>query len=730
LAGVASLAKQLAELTGVPDLPAAAEAAGWLHDLGKYQPEWQRYLKSSAAGLRPSTVPHSVYGAAFAFTTMEHCPISAIIAGHHSGLGDFFSDVQPLLDAGKKAPEDLVRALVSAAVADGCELPLSLPLPQCAGDDDGMRRLEFWTRILFSILIDADRLNTSGRSRRDRPLDPGHLLEVLRAKAPQPKVGASERLNELRRQVFEACVTAGSEPRGFFDLTVPTGGGKTRSSMAFALAHARKHNLRRVFVVIPYLSIIEQNAREYRELFGSDVVLEHHSAVVADDRPTKGEEYTSLSPCEVAAENWDAPVVVTTSVQFLETLLAANTRRCRRLHSVARSVILFDEAQCLPTHILDPLMEVFRELTTNYGCSIVFSTATQPAFRYCPTGLTNGLRDGELKSILPGDLRDNLYRDLKRVTYTNATTTTWDWDALVREMLNGPSLCVLNTRKHARAVWEKLQEKVEDKSSVRHLSSSLCPQHRLDILGKRTDEGTGSIYSRLNANQPCWVVSTQVIEAGVDISFPRVFRAIGPLDSIVQAAGRCNREGEWPSGSVTIFTPEDDAMPQGSYQMATGLALTTLSEVSADDLATNPAVFTKYFAELYGRLATDLTDIQKMRLDWKFEAVAQAATVITDTGRSVIVPYGRGKRLASKIRKLGRFDRRLLRALQRYTVNLREHDFQVARAAGLVTPLVRPFGSQAISEQIDEGPWVLSEGSYHDDLGVVLENRPLDDFLI
>lgn len=582
-----------------------------------------------------------------------------------------------------------------------------------------MRRLEYWTRMLFSLLIDADRLDTAGRERSDRPLDPGRLLELLRVRMPPPKEGASVRLNQLRRQVFEACITAGGQARGFFELTVPTGGGKTRSGMAFALAHAAKHDLRRVFVVIPYLSIIEQNAREYRDLFGSEVVLEHHSAVVSEDAP-KGSGYMSLSPTELATENWDTPVVVTTSVQFLETLLAASTRRCRRLHSVARSVILFDEAQCLPTHLLNPLLDVFRELTTNYGCSVVFSTATQPAFRQS-NGLTCGLKETERKSLLPETLTAELYRDLKRVTYTNATATPWEWNSLVGEMLKGPALCVLNTRKHARTVWELLREKVDDKSSVRHLSSSLCAQHRLDILGKRTDKGTDSIYSRLNAGQPCWVVSTQVIEAGVDISFPRVFRALGPLDSIVQAGGRCNREGESAtSGEVIIFKPADNTIPKGIYQTATDLAATHLGEISAADLATKPEVFAKYFKELFNRRSTDAADIQAMRADWKFDSVADAAKVIDDGGRAVIVPYGKAKTHIRSLRKHGNYDRRSLRALQRYTVNLRENDFRTGREVGLITPLIPASSSGRSAEQDDSGPWVLAEGSYHEDLGVTL----------
>ena len=398
LEGVAKLAKKLAIATGVPSLPEAAEAAGWLHDLGKYQLNWQKYLLASAAGLKPKTVPHSIHGAAYALREFGHCPLVIAIAGHHTGLQDW--DDGNKIETTEQASAEVIEGLVATAKAECSSFPTTVASPEFEDSHNGARRLEYWTRMLFSSLIDADRLDTAGRGRLDSPLDPKRLLGILREKAPKPKADTDGQLNNLRRQVFEECVTAGKQPRGFFELTVPTGGGKTRSGMAFALSHAEKHDLRRVFVVIPYLSIIEQNARDYRTVFGEGVVLEHHSAVVPDDqKPPPSEPYRSKAPAELAAENWDAPIIVTTSVQFLETLLAASTRRCRRLHSVARSVIVFDEAQCLPTHILNSLMDVFRELVSNYGCSVVFSTATQPAFRHSPLGLTHGLKENERQSI-------------------------------------------------------------------------------------------------------------------------------------------------------------------------------------------------------------------------------------------------------------------------------------------------------------------------------------------
>lgn len=730
---VARAAVRLAVAAAPTDehLSAAARAAGLLHDLGKYQPAWQAYLRAEVRSRGSGrSVPHAIHGAAHAFQ-VGHGPVALAVAGHHGGLADWHS-LENGLAVGTKVPEEVLPELVTAARSDLAEFPLGLEMPAWFGEDGTEHRRDFWTRVLFSVLVDADRVETekfdTGRARTPPRLDPATLLAKLDAHRAEKAKGRTDSLTALRNEVYAGCVAAGGRDRGFFALTVPTGGGKTLSAMAFALAHARRHHLRRVIVVIPYLSIIEQNAREYREVFGPEVVLEHHSAVADDGwKPPPGEPYRR-SPAELAAENWDAPVVVTTSVQFLETLLAASTRRCRRLHNVAGSVILFDEAQCLPTHLLNPLLDVFRELVNRWGCSALFSTATQPAFRRSTLGLTCGLTDDDLKPVLGSGLEAKLFTDLQRVTYTDATAAPWAWDELVGRMAEGPALCVLNLRRHAREVWEKLRAGVHDRygaeaaANVRHLSSSLCPEHRLAVLGRREDPAPGTLYHRLKAGKPCWLVSTQVVECGVDISFPRVFRALGPLDAIVQAAGRCNREGELGSrgGTVTVFRPVDDGMPPGLYQAAAGQAATLLGEVTSEQLATDPAVFARYFDALYKLADTDAAGIQDLRAEFKFASVAEAARVIADGGRSVIVPYTSATKWVARIRRKNRYSRVELRRLQRYSVSLRPNDFQAARQLGLVAPLLPGQ---------DDGPMVLVDGSYHDELGVLIQGRPLGDFI-
>ena len=728
LCKVAERAKVLAGKAAPTDwsLTTTAEAAGLLHDLGKYRPEWQAYLHGG-----PQT-PHAIHGAAYSEHILNNSPLALVIGGHHAGLHDSVAFFQKLANE-EREHQTILKQIVVWAAEEIPNFPTAeLPIPFKGDDDRSLRQFEFWTRVLFSLLIDADRLETeqfyTGRARDSRPLVPSQLLQQVKAERDRKAAGKTGVLADLRNRIFDECVRAGGSDRGFFELTVPTGGGKTLSGMAFALAHAVQQGLRRVIVVIPYLSIIEQNAREYQRILGRENVIEHHSAV-GEQEKTSADEPTRRSWAELATENWDAPVIVTTSVQFLETLLEASPRRCRKLHNVARSVILFDEAQCLPTHILNPLVSVFRELTDTFGCSAVFSTATQPAFRHGP-GLTEGLKPGELKPILPEPLVAESFRSLRRVEYRPELGSTWTWDQLVERLaqktLHPQALCVLNTRRHAREVWEKLRGKAADKSAVVHLSSAMCAEHRLAVLGDPEIPAPGTVRRRLKDGQPCWLVSTQVIEAGVDVDFPRVFRALGPLDSIVQVGGRCNREGGLRDaagnpvfGEVVIFQPDDAGIPRGLYQTATGKARAFLGEYTSEQLVMDPAVFAKYFHELYGLADCDTHEIQEKRAQFQYREVAEKARVISDGGTPVIVPYKIATKWIHRIRRTGTFDRAVLRRLQRYTVNVRANDLRQLQALGATQTLLG-----------DDGPLVLDGSAYDDSLGVVIRGLSPDDFLV
>ena len=719
LCNVAELARQFATPFGLADV---AHLAGLLHDLGKYRQPFQEYL----AGKRPRSVEthHAVYGAALAFQRGWGGPAFAI-AGHHAGLHDL-NNLQELVYGKQYDAMNWLDPLVNRFEEELGKIPNELAEPEA--EDCAVR--EFYVRMLFSCLVDADFLDTEQFSRRQErspvKLDAALLLERLQAH--RGKFDSSGELNALRNRVFENCLAKAAEPAGFFSLTVPTGGGKTLAGMAFALEHARRHEMRRVIVVIPYLSIIEQNAAEYRKVLdpkNRGIVIEHHSAVASkDDNDEQGR-----SPEELAAENWDAPIIVTTSVQFIESLFANRTSKCRKLHNIANSVVLLDEVQTLPSHLLAPLLHVLRDLEKHYQVSFVFSTATQPALRRSPS-LKQGFDANDVKEIVsqPGDL----FKKLGRVVYEVRKAES-DWSELAAEWISEPrALGVVNTRKQAAEWWELLRDSLKEQGlredeleaklrGVLHLSSAMCAEHRTQVIKK--------VRRRLRERRFCWLVSTQVVEAGVDIDFPLVYRALGPLDSIVQAAGRCNREGRLPNkGRVVVFRPMDAKLPGGVYRVATDIAARLLDQLDTDDLSGDPTLFGRYFGELFEYVPTDHhvkreCSIQEDREELRFREVARKARVISDDTHAVIAPWGESLKEVAAIRNRPqdgpRFTRKDLRGLQRFMVNLHSRDFQKLGTMGLLCPLLPNMEL-----------YVLSEAAYHEHLGVVVEQHPTEDFLL
>ncbi len=636
LRNVADKAREFAEPLGISD---AAELAGLLHDLGKYRLPFQQYL----AGERPRSVEtfHAMYGAALAFQRNWLGPAFAI-AGHHAGLHNL-GDLQALVCGEKYDAMNRFVPLVKQFEAEGEKIPNKLSEPEFADPKKDKAIIEFYVRMLFSCLVDADFLDTEqfkarasaatrSHQRRSVKLDASLLLDRLQAH--RGKFDSSVELNQLRNRVFEDCLAKASEPAGFFSLTVPTGGGKTLSGMGFALEHARRHGMQRVIVVIPYLSIIEQNAAEYRKVLdpkNEGIVIEHHSGVVGKD----DDEKHGRTPEELATENWDAPVIVTTSVQFIESLFANRTSKCRKLHNIANSVVLLDEVQTLPSHLLNPLLHVLRDLQEHYCTSFVFSTATQPAFSRS-TSLSHGFDANEMKEIVSEP--DELFQKLSRVVYKVRTTES-DWSELAAEWAGEhQALGVVNTRKEAAEWWELLRDskrkglrKEEFETSVLHLSSAMCAEHRTQVLE--------TVRQSLREDRFCWLVSTQVVEAGVDIDFPLVYRALGPLDSIVQAAGRCNREGLLRSkGRVVVFRPKDAKLPGGVYRVATDIAARLLDQLSMDDFSGESDLFSRYFDELFQYVPTDYQrrPIQDDREALRFREVARKAKVISDDTQPVL----------------------------------------------------------------------------------------------
>lgn len=719
-----------------PEFAEPARWAGLLHDLGKYREEFQEYLLGKRESSRETQ--HAIYGAALCFQKDWLAPTFAI-AGHHAGLDDAGrlqekiigkqTDNTPVDKAGDPLEEIARRFECEVAV-----IPDQIKEPAFVTSNE--HRAEFYIRMLFSALVDADFLDTEEHfapsERAPQKFKPDELLSLLitekNSKSPDGE------LNELRNRIFKECLAAAQLPQGFFTLTVPTGGGKTLSSMAFALAHGAHHKLDRVIVVIPYLSIIEQNASQYRRIFDPEckgIVVEHHSAIeVSDDRESR-----CRSPLELAAENWDAPIIVTTSVQFIESLFANKPSRCRKLHNIARSVVILDEVQTLPSHLLNPLLNVFHDLRDNYGVSFVFSTATQPAFR-----LSSLLSEGIARSAVTEITKDtdSVFKQLQRVSFRlPRDSEELGWNVLASQMAShNQVMCVVNTRKQAFELWEELVRNADDRESVFHLSSAMCAQHRSDVLGADRDPEPRTIRERLRSGQPCRVVSTQLVEAGVDLDFPSVYRALGPLDSIVQAAGRCNREGSLQNvdgdkilGEVIVFRPANHALPRGVYRTATDITATILATSEPNRLATDHELFAEYFSRLYQSVPVDYSraresSIQKDRAHLRFRTVAGKARVITDDGVPVVVPYEKGKVLMAEIanRPLAkgrpRFDRHDLRRLQRYMVNLRKNDFEILLAFGQLEMLLPNLEL-----------YVLAEGFYDKHLGVLVKERPSEDFI-
>ncbi len=697
-------------------------ALGRWHDLGKYSQAFQEYLSRTAdpdAGVEGGgRVDHSTYGAQHAARLVgKHAGrvLAFCIAGHHAGLADATSD-----------DETARRRTLEARLAAGhprvpqVQLPPNEPwspqlkLPFVLSPHNRGFQVAFFTRMLFSCLIDGDRVATEAFCNPTQSADrntPRAPIDELRSKLHgylqhRQREAAATPVNRLRAQVLQDCLTAASLQPGFFSLNVPTGGGKTFSSLAFALSHAKAHRLRRVVVAIPFTSIIEQTADEYRTALGDlaqGTLVEHHSNIA----PKKDTRRNQL-----ATENWDAPLIVTTNVQLYESLFAAATTPCRKLHRVARSVIILDEAQTLPVEVLAPTLFALKELVEHYGCTVVLCTATQPALNKrdgFPIGIDN-VR--EIVKDVPA-----LYQALKRVRINHLGKLTDD--ELARRLGVEPAaLCIVNSRPHAAKVHEALVRVRQDASF--HLSTFMCAQHRRHTLKE--------IRARLANREQCRVVSTQLIEAGVDVDFPVVYRAPAGFDSIAQAAGRCNREGGLDHGSVYLFE-SDTPLPIGFLRNSAATARELTSRY-ADPL--EPEAVRAYFELFYwsqshrwdnknvlAALADELREKDKLLL--KFETAACLFRIIRDDQAQILVPYDTGaRRLRDGLRRGEPVTFQLIRRAQRYTVGVYRHDLDSLLARG------------AVEEHEESGLFLLvNDAAYSRERGLAFEGIGTDaDLLI
>ena len=695
---------------------AAAEwgaIAGLWHDLGKYQPVFQSYLRA-AVGMTetdtpPGRVKHAIAGAIHANQTHGAYGrlLAYVIAGHHAGLPDWRPDEaagSPLSQELMKEPRTLEQAMRGAPPEDILQPGITLLRPPISHAGE----LHLWLRMLFSALVDADYLDTERFMNESRGALRGAYADIatLRSTFWQYMADrfpeADTKLNVLRSKILQHCQAQAACRPGLFTLTVPTGGGKTLASLGFALDHAAVHSLKRVIYVIPFTSIIEQTADVFRTVFSAfdpDPVIEHHSNLDPEAETVSG---------RLAAENWDAPVVITTNVQFLESLYAAKTSRCRKLHNIAQSVVILDEAQLLPPEHLKPILDVLRQLLANYRVSVVLSTATQPELlksRTDPFGRTTLEGLGQATELAPDPAR--LYEDLRRVKVRLPETPTdrSDWDDIADEMKSQRQvLCIVNRRDDAAVLWRKLPD------GTIHLSARMCGAHRASTISR--------IRELLERGEPVRVVSTQLVEAGVDLDFPVVLRAMTGLDSIAQAAGRCNREGRLPSGgSVIVFNPPQPS-PSGLLLKAEQAAGVVLGSSTGDPLA--PSNFARYFDLLYGDVNTHdkgevmhILSVDAGKGAIQFRTAAQRFRLIEDAEQQpVLTRWKEGGSLIKRLQAEGPH-RDLMRLLQRYSVTL--HDYQLGRL----------LDSQDVA--ICDGIAIqMSDSLYHPQLGLLPDPPSLD----
>jgi CRISPR-associated endonuclease/helicase Cas3 len=705
LRSVGDLAAEFASTFGHADW---GRLAGIWHDLGKYSSAFQSYI-ARGSGFDPEAhieggkgrVNHSSAGALHAVEKLggKGRLLAYLIAGHHAGLPDWHSNEHALSSLSQRLEDrQHLQTILDATITIPIDVlePAITPATKPLGGEAG---LAFWLRMLFSCLVDGDFLDTEKFMDGEKTQSRGSFssIEELLGKFDEymTKLTAEAKptpVNCVRAEVLRQCRERASDIPGLFSLTVPTGGGKTLSGLAFALTHALRYKKPRIIYVIPYTSIIEQTAGIFRGIFGDNVV-EHHSNLDPEKESAKS---------RLATENWDASIIVTTNVQFFESLFAARTSSCRKLHNIVNSVVVLDEAQLLNPEFLQPIMDTMNLLARYYGVTFVLSTATQPALNSREGfGWTFRGLDG-VREIMTDP--DALYRDLTRVKIEMPLDfhARRGWDEIATELITHESvLAVVNTRRDCRELHRLMPE------GTIHLSAAMCGEHRSQVVA--------GIRERLEKKFPTQVVSTQLVEAGVDIDFPVVYRALSGLDSIAQAAGRCNREGEQECGKVVVFVPPKSS-PPGTLRRAEQTTVSLLSGSMADPMARE--LFTRYFENFYAKAdsldkhgITDLLTSDARELKIQFRTAAEKFRLIDDIeSQAILVWFGESPSLIGMLKKNGP-ERWLMRKLQRYSVNLPRRVVDKLIETGEVEEVWPGIFAQAVSTLYDDHLGVTMGGA-------------------
>lgn len=700
--GVAKLAKCFADSFGMGEW---GYALGLLHDKGKEKHQFQSYIRdvNGIPGYTDYTregKTHAFVGAVMAKSIYGTQALNLFcnqIASHHRGLYDY-DELEEIVN--RPIPEEINKV---------CEKnKLNIPKFKLRNED-----FHHLSRMLFSCLVDADYLDTEAFMNKDNAEARGShtplasLLPLLEKHINQLQERAIKSdVNIIREYVQTRCKEMSDSTQGFYSLTVPTGGGKTLSSLLWAMRHAVCHGMNRIIIAIPYTSIIVQTASLLKKIFGDENVLEHHS----NFDPLTVKDSRLRHKAKLASENWDYPIIVTTNVQLFESMFSNKTSDCRKLHNIVNSVIVLDEVQTLPTDFLQPMVDALNAYHNMFGVSVLFTTASQPIL----SGLIEGCNPNatfagidNITEIIPTGYR--LHDKLKRVRLDIDKESSTYNDIAARLSQHNRVLCIVNTRKDAKEIYKRLPKE----GITLHLSRMMCPCHVSQTIEKLRQSLSD------DNNVIIRVVATQLIEAGVDIDFPVVYRQEAGLDSILQAAGRCNREGKLNIATTYVFSLSKEHGLYGSIKDANQARLNMTDVI--DWFA--PETMTEYFRQLYCRKTTfDKKQIKELLYksgEMCFETASEEFRLIEDNGKSVIVNYLDSLALVDCLKKEG-ITYSLMKRLSQYSVNVHERDFQKLLSYGAVEEIGEGFGIFVVNDK----------AQYDDDIGLRLDNHWMNELLM